>query len=236
MAVFFLGEDLRVHLGYAELPCDHLGCGVSVACTHDNIFNPALSDQLDRPCGFRARRVVYAQNSCKPVAHRKINNGRRAGYFIYARLLFLCYRHALVLADKVAAADDGALAMNRCRYSVCYDVVHLGVLLGVDYAAHFGALNDRARHAVGKMLFDARGGLEHFLLGVIPERDNLVEHGFGVCQRSGLVEHYGVGSREGFEVLSALYGDAVVCRLAQRGDDRDGRGELYCAGIVHHQQ
>ena len=158
---------------------------------------------------------------------------RRQG--VKAFLLALWNDAALILKDKVRAADEDSLLIDGACDAVSHQILHLGVVLLVAQAPALRLLHHGVGHGMGEVLLQAGGQPQHFgfLLGA--ERYHLSHPGAGVGQSAGLVKDDGIGSRHSLQEFAALDGDVGASRLPHGGEDGQRHGQLQGAGEVHHQ-
>ena len=118
---------------------------------------------------------------------------------------------ALVFHDKVIAADDGPLVFYRRSYAVSDDVFHFGMHFLVDEISLSGGCDHGFCHGMRKVFLHAGCYPEQFVLAhAVGKRYDFDHRRIGLGQCSGLVEDYGVGFCDGFQIFSAF---TVMLRL-----------------------
>ena len=224
----------------AEVIHSHLsgnGCGgaVTVAGEHNGAGNPQSAEGREGFLCLLPQRVGDADHSGKLSPHRQIQVGilRRQG--VKALLFALWNDAALILKDKVGAADEDPLPIDGAGDAVGHQIFHLGVVLLVTQASALRLLHHGVGHGMGEVLLQAGGQPQHFgfLLGA--ERYHLSHPGAGVGQGAGLVKDDGIGSRHSLQEFAALDGDVGASRLPHGGEDGQRHGQLQRTGEVHHQ-
>ena len=142
---------------------------------------------------------------------------------------------ALVLENKVSAADDHPLAPYPAGNAMGHDVLHLGVHFFVRDSPLLGSTDDGVCHGMGEMLFQTGGKLQYLLLPAAGERHHLHHLWGGTGEGTGLIEHDGVRLCQRFQILAALYGDVIFPALPRGRERRQRHGKLQRTGEVHHQ-
>ena len=147
-----LGQDLGVVAVHADLLRNDRRGAVIVAGHHDGLADAKAAQLFQNLGGFLAQRVGDADDTGQHTADSQI----QMGIFRRQRVKFaaLARRNAaaLVLKDKVLAADNGLLAADLAGNAVGDDVLHLAVHLVVADALCGSGLHDGVRHRVGVVL------------------------------------------------------------------------------------
>ncbi len=71
---------------------------------------------------------------------------------------------------KVVASDQDLILSDMGGNSVGHDIVDFGMHLLMDKSFFFGCRNNRVRHGVWEMLFQAGSDPEHLILNRVPQR------------------------------------------------------------------
>src|SRR5699024_8598927 len=95
-----------------------------------------------------------------PYCQIQVRILRRQG--IKAFLLALWNDAALILKDKVGAADENLLLIDGACDAVSHQILHLGVVLFVAQAPALGLLHHGVGHGMGEVLLQAGGQPQHF--------------------------------------------------------------------------
>ena len=161
--------------------------------------------------------------------------GVRGGQRVKFRLFSLRDAAALVLKDKVGAADDDLLALHHAGDAVGHHILHLRMVLLMGEPLPLCLRHHGVCHGMGVMLLQTGSKAQHFRLAVTAEGDDRRHGGRRIGQRAGLVEHNGVRLGHRLQKASALDGDVIAAALPHGGQHRDGDGQLQGAGEVHHQ-
>ena len=224
----------------AEVIHSHLGgngCGgaVTVAGEHDGIGDPQSTEGGQNFLRLLPQRVGDADHSGQLPPYCQIQVGilRRQG----VKALLFAFRNdaALILKDKVGAADEDPLPIYGAGDAVGHQIFHLGVVLLVTQAPALRLLHHGVGHGMGKVFLQAGGQPQHFgfLLGA--ERYHLSHPGAGMSQGAGLVKDDGVGGSHRLQELAALDGDMGPSRLPHGREDGQRHSQFQGAGEVHHQ-
>ena len=120
-------------------------------------------------------------------------------------------RAALVLKDKVSAADDHPLALHPAGNAVGHDILHLrSASLRERCPARLAARHHGVCHGMGEMLFQTGGKAAIPPAPRSPEKGTTCTTcGRGMGQGAGLVEHDGVRLGQRLQILAALYSDVI---------------------------
>ena len=140
----------------------------------------------------------------------------------------------LVLDDKVLAANDAALAIERAGDTVGHDVLDLGMALAMLQVACGGGVHHGASNGMREMLLQAGREAQHLRLVPAVEGKHAGDLGFGVGEGARLVEDDGIGIGHGLEVLGTLDHEALAHALVHGRKHGDGTRELEGTRVVHH--
>ena len=224
------GLVLRQHLGvhgvHAHLGGHSLRRAAVVAGHHHHVGKAALVQRPHRlPC-LPAQGIVDADHRRQLPVYAEIQLGIRGGQRVKFRLLSLRDAAALVLKDKVGAADDDLLALHHAGDAVGHHILHLRMVLLVGEPVPLCLRHHGVCHGMGVMLLQAGGKAQHFRLIVSAEGDDRRHGGCRIGQRAGLVEHNGVRLGHRLQKASALDGDVIAAALPHGGQHRNGDGQL----------
>jgi hypothetical protein len=234
-AGLILGQDLGIVGIHANLLCDDGGRAVVVAGHHDRLLYAKAAQLAKHLGGLLTQGVGNADDAGQHPANGKIQVRilRRQG----VKFGGLSGRNvaALILKDKVLAADDGLLAADGAGNAVRYDILHLAVHLIMADALCGSGLHNGVRHRVGVMLLQTGGNAKDLVLCAGAERNDLHNGRGGMGQRAGLVKNDGVGVGQCLKILAALDCDVVAAALPHCGQHRQRHRELQRTGEVYHQ-
>ena len=145
-AGLILRQDLGIIGIHTDLLCDDGGRAVVVAGHHDRFLYAKAAQLAKHLGGLLAQGVGNADDAGQHPADGKIQVGilRRQG----VKFSGLSRRDiaALILKDKVLAADDGLLAADGAGNAVRYDILHLAVHLIMADAPCGSSLHNGVRH------------------------------------------------------------------------------------------
>ena len=230
-----LGQHLSAIVVNVQFLCNGSRRAAVVPGEHDDLLDPGTVEEAYDLLCLRAQRVIDADGRGEPPADGQVQPGAIRLQGVKRRLILGQNLHALVLKDKVAAADDSPLAPDLGGDAVGHHVFHFAVHLPVVQAPLPGGAHHGVCHRVGEMLLQAGGHAQHFPLILSPEGYDLPHRGAGVGEGAGLVKDHGVRAAQNLHVLAALDRDLVVAGLPHGREDAQGHGELQGAGKIHHQ-
>ena len=137
------------------------------------------------------------------------------------KLLFLALRdHALlILKYEVVASDQNLILSDMGGNSMGHDIVDFGMHLLMDESFFFGCRNNRVRHGVWEMLFQAGSDPEHLIPIASLKGDNIGNDRLCLCECACLIKDDRVRLCNGFHEGTAFDGHLVAARLSHRGEN-----------------